>query len=206
MRLGHMPDVADGADGPAGERGLRFVLAGVLIATIVGGAIDLALDAPSTWWSPHVLYEVALILAAGITSVLLWRGWWTSRRSLDETRHMLVERSTERDAWRASAEAALAGLGHAIDERFGAWNLTPAEREVALSLLKGRSHKQIAYDTGRSERTVRQHAVAVYQKSGLSGRAELAAFFLEDILLPEASPATAEPPGVLPPSRETRHS
>jgi len=67
------------------------------------------------------------------------------------------------------------------------WGLTPAEREVALLLLKGQSHKQIAYTTGRSERTVRQHAVAVYQKSGLSGRAELAAFFLEDLLLPEAS-------------------
>ena len=51
---------------------------------------------------------------------------------------------------------------------------------------KGRSHKQIAYATGRSERTVRQHAVSVYHKSGLNGRAELAAFFLEDILLPES--------------------
>ena len=101
---------------------------------------------------------------------------------------MLVERATERDAWRASAEAALAGLGHAIDERFSAWNLTPAEREVALLLLKGRSHKQIAFTTGRSERTVRQHAVAVYQKSRLNGRAELAAFFLEDVLLPDSRP------------------
>lgn len=50
--------------------------------------------------------------------------------------------------------------------------------------MKGRSHKQIAYATGRSERTVRQHAVAVYQKSGLNGRAELAALFLEDLSLP----------------------
>jgi len=38
--------------------------------------------------------------------------------------------------------------------------------------------------SGRRERTVRQHAVAVYRKSGLSGRAELSAFFLEDLLLP----------------------
>jgi DNA-binding NarL/FixJ family response regulator len=78
----------------------------------------------------------------------------------------------------------LAGLGRAIDERFTAWGLTPAEREVAMALLKGQSHKQIAFTSGRSERTVRQHAVAVYQKSGLNGRAELAAFFLEDLMLP----------------------
>jgi hypothetical protein len=36
----------------------------------------------------------------------------------------------------------------------------------------------------RSERTVRRHAVSVYRKSGLAGRAELLAFFLEDLLLP----------------------
>jgi DNA-binding NarL/FixJ family response regulator len=71
-----------------------------------------------------------------------------------------------------------------VDEQFGAWHLTPAEREVAMLLLKGHGHKQIAAATGRSERTVRQHAVAVYQKSGLQGRAELAAFFLEDLTVP----------------------
>jgi hypothetical protein len=31
---------------------------------------------------------------------------------------------------------------------------------------------------------VRQQAIAVYRKSGLAGRAELSAFFLEDLLLP----------------------
>jgi DNA-binding NarL/FixJ family response regulator len=56
---------------------------------------------------------------------------------------------------------------------------------VALLLLKGHGHKQIAAMTGRSERTVRQHAVAVYEKSGLHGRAELAAFFLDAVPLPD---------------------
>jgi DNA-binding NarL/FixJ family response regulator len=37
---------------------------------------------------------------------------------------------------------------------------------------------------GRSERTVRQHAIAVYSKAKVAGRAELSAFFLEDLLLP----------------------
>jgi DNA-binding CsgD family transcriptional regulator len=72
-----------------------------------------------------------------------------------------------------------------MESQFERWGLTGAERDVALRLLKGQSHKEIAYVTGRSERTIRQHAVAVYQKSGLHGRAELAAFFLEDLPLPE---------------------
>ena len=46
---------------------------------------------------------------------------------------------------------------------------------------------------GKSDRTVRQQAVEVYRKSGLSGRAELSAFFLEDLLLPLSPP---EPNGL----------
>src|SRR5690606_27259970 len=92
----------------------------------------------------------------------------------------------ERDLWRARAEQLLRGLGEAIDAQLRSWRLTPAERETALLLLKGLGHKEIAAVCGRSERTVRQHAVAVYRKSGLGGRAELSAFFLEDLLLPPA--------------------
>lgn len=102
----------------------------------------------------------------------------TSNRSL-------AERRLERDVWRASAETALSGLGHAINAQFDTWLLTPTEREVAFLLLQGHGHKQIAGQTGRSERTVRQHAVTVYQKAGLSSRAELAAFFLRDLMPPE---------------------
>jgi DNA-binding NarL/FixJ family response regulator len=58
-----------------------------------------------------------------------------------------------------------------------------------MLILKGESHKRIAGLTGRSERTVRQHAVTIYNKSGLRGRAELAAFFLQDLVVPP-SPAS----------------
>jgi hypothetical protein len=40
---------------------------------------------------------------------------------------------------------------------------------------------------------VRQHAVSVYQKAGLGGRAELAAFFLQDLMLPEKRPGEQPP-------------
>ena len=165
-------------------RGLRLLLAGVLLVMVLGGTADLILDAPSDWRSGHVLFELAMLAFAIVTATVLWRGWSRTTRSLADTRHALAARQDERDAWRASAQAALDGLGRAIDERFDAWGLTPTEREIALLLLKGRSHKEIAYDSGRSERTVRQHAVSVYHKSGLAGRAALSAFFLEDLMLP----------------------
>ena len=180
----YMPGMENVSENDFDGRGLRLLLALVLVATIVGGAIDLYFDAPDSWWSAHVIYEVTLIAVAVATSIVLWRGWWYSRRSLVEAEAALASHAAEREAWRASAAAALADFARAVDDRFAAWGLTPTERDVALRLLKGHSHKQIAFETGRSERTVRQHAVAVYHKSGLSGRAELSAFFLEDLLLP----------------------
>jgi len=60
-------------------------------------------------------------------------------------------------------------------------------------MLQGHGHKEIAYRTSRSERTVRQHAVAVYAKSRLQGRAELAAFFLGDLITPPAPSDTRLP-------------
>ena len=173
----------------------------ILLAVIAGGAVDLVLDAPEQWASFHVLYEVGLVAAALATTVWLWRGWGRAEESVSDLRRSLSERQAERDAWRERAMRALEGMGRALDEQFATWQLTPAEREVALMLLKGHGHKQIAAATGRSERTVRQHAVAVYQKSGLQGRAELAAFFLEDLVVPGASAPDHE----LPPQAAALH-
>lgn len=166
------------------DRRLRLVLAFVLFGIAVAAGIDLALDAPSSWLSFHAIYELVVVAGALVTATALWLGWVRAERSVAAMRRSLAERGAEADAWRARAHTALAGLSGAIDEQFGTWKLTPTEREIALELLKGRSHKEIAAATGRSERTVRQHGVVVYQKSGLGGRAELGAFFLEGLMLP----------------------
>jgi DNA-binding CsgD family transcriptional regulator len=177
-------------------RGMRVMLAVVLAGIVVGGTVDLVLDAPDTWRSGHVLFEVGLILAALATAVWLWRNWRHAATVATALERSLAERQAERDAWRERAAQALSGLGLAVGRQFHDWALTPAEQEVALLLLKGRSHKEVAAATGRSERTVRQHAVAAYHKAGLGGRAELAAFFLGDLALPsEEAPPSSDSPG-----------
>ena len=90
----------------------------------------------------------------------------------------------EAQQWREEARNALEGLGAAIDREFAKWSLTEAERDVALLLLKGLSHKEIAAARHTSEGTVRQQALAIYRKAGLTSRSNLAAFFLEGLSLP----------------------
>lgn len=171
----------DGSPDGLDSARLRQLVVALLALVALVGALDLWFDAPAHWFTPHVLIELTLMTVSAGTALFLARGWRRAAASLAGTRRTLAEREAERDAWRARAEASLDGLGRAIDEQCTVWGLTPTEREVALALLKGQGHKQIAAASGRSERTVRQHAVAVYQKSGLGGRAELAAFFLDGL-------------------------
>ena len=111
-----------------------------------------------------------------------------ARRGLEARVQDLAQRldrsHADAEHWKAEAREMLAGLGAAIDAQFERWKLTEAERGVGLLLLKGLSSKEIAEARRTSERTVRQQALAIYRKTGLAGRAELAAFFLEDLLLP----------------------
>ena len=166
------------------SRRTRQVVAWLLLAMVLAGTWDLVTDSPGIWQSGHAVVELAFMGLGAVSAVLLFRGWRETESSLERVREVLVARQAERDHWHRLAENAMRGLGEAMDRQFDAWSLTPAEKETALFLLKGLSHKEAARLTGRSERTVRQHAVSVYRKSGLGGRAELAAFFFEDMLLP----------------------
>ncbi len=177
----------EGIDDSEGR--LRWLVLAVLAVVVLGGAFDLYMDAPDDLLSAHVLVELALMTVSATVGVVLWRAWRRTAQQLSVTRQSLEASQADREAWRGRAEQALHGLGQAINEQFDAWGLTPSEREVALLLLKGYGHKQIAAQTNRGERTVRQHAVAVYSKSGQGGRAELAAFFLEGLMLPVAETA-----------------
>lgn len=174
----------------------QLVLAVVFLIVMAGAVTDLAFDRPRAWWSAHVVFEIGLIAVSLGFSAFLWWSWYRTTRSLAETRRALDAHQAERDAWQAGAQEVLSGLAAAIERQLTDWGLTAAERDVALHLLRGMSHKQIAAATGRSERTVRQHAIAVYRKSRLDGRAELAAYFLSGLPIPTSGYATdpADPP------------
>lgn len=173
---------------------LRWLLMAVLAVLVIGGTVDLILDAPERWFSPHVLLELAMVAFSLTVMLFLAHRWWRAERWLTESRDVAARRAAERDHWRRSASAAIAGFAAAVDRQFDEWQLTPAEREVAFLLLRGCSHKRIAAQTSRSERTTRQHAIAIYQKSGLGGRAELAAYFLEGLMPPSSRTAVPTQP------------
>jgi len=160
------------------------------VCAVVGGIgllIGLEIYEEPDLTTTEILFELIeptliVMTAAGVVH-LLGRMKRQHQEQLSLIRDLEVARA-EGAQWRHDMRELLKGLGEAIDAQFDRWGLTPAEREVALLLLKGLSHKEIAAVRESSERTARQQARAIYAKANLSGRAALSAFFLEDLLLP----------------------
>ena len=92
------------------------------------------------------------------------------------------EANAQAALWKTKNEKLLLGFSKAISDQLNEWKLSPAEKDVALFLLKGFSTAEIANLRSSSEKTIKQQASSIYSKSGISGRAELSAFFLEEVL------------------------
>ncbi len=147
-------------------------------------ALEFATE-PGGLSATEIVLEVSELLltigaAVGVTMVVgRVRAQHEERVSLLED---LAAARADGETWRRRVQAQVDGVGAAIDRQLRDWELTEAEREVALLMLKGFSHKEIGSLRGTSEATVRQQARSVYEKSGMNGRAAFCAYFLEDLL------------------------
>jgi DNA-binding CsgD family transcriptional regulator len=193
----HPPGVRSDESEGAGHSDLTSegrLLIGVLVAFVAVALLagmDVALDLHEGTTFAHVLTEGAVFLVGLIGTVSMARRLRSAVRGERAAREEALALAKQLEAtraeaarWRGEARDLLLGLGAALDRQFERWALSPAEKEVALLLLKGLSHKELAEVRSITEATARQQARAVYRKAGLSGRSELAAFFLEDLLLP----------------------
>jgi len=170
------------------ERGAGLGAILLFLTIALAAALDLVTDSRSGAAPGHWLAE-ALVMALAVAGAwLLWRELRSARRLARRLGGDLAATRADLERWRSEAQTLLRGLGAAIDQQFERWGLTRAESEVALLLLKGLSQGEIAAARSTTERTVRQQAFSVYRKAGLGSRSELAAFFLEDLLLPPEPP------------------
>jgi tripartite-type tricarboxylate transporter receptor subunit TctC/DNA-binding CsgD family transcriptional regulator len=124
-----------------------------------------------------------LVLATATVSVVFFQRKRAARREEALKSQLQVSRE-DAEHRKEESEQLRQGISEQIDRQLNSWGLTEAEQEVALLILKGLRHKEIAELRGTSERTVRQQAMTLYKKAGIGGRTDLAAFFLEDILQP----------------------
>ena len=128
----------------------------------------LALSSAPIAWALYELIQVGaalgLVLGAGITA-------W-----------MLVRSLQARARAEASLRIASGAFMEVLEERFADWELTPAERDVALFSIKGLSTAEIAKLRNTSEGTVKAQTNAIYRKAGVSGRPQLLSLFIDELM------------------------
>ncbi len=156
-------------------RPVRLALLLVAIAVQAVAAVffvaDVALDlseADVRHDGLHNVVEGAAVLALVLGVGLLWL----------ELRRLLARQAR----MAATLRVASGALHNLLEERFDEWRLTPAERDVALLLVKGLALAEIAHLRNSAEGTVKAHCNKVYAKAGVTGRTQLVSHFIEDLM------------------------
>ncbi|MEL6914082.1 MAG: helix-turn-helix transcriptional regulator [Pseudomonadota bacterium] len=140
------------------------ICAGFFIVDILSALLGI----PQLPWRVHEMVEIgaALGLLAGIGV--------TGRLFL-----LSLRRSA---AAEQALKAASGAFRELLEERFEEWGLTPAERDVALFVIKGCPTAEIAEMRGTSAGTVKAQTAAIYRKSGAGNRSQLVSLFVEDLM------------------------
>ena len=172
------------------ESRFRLYLLGTFIFIGVLAGVDSFADIRGGANLIHIVLEMIVffiaILSAFLIYIRLHKEAVESKRLIEKLTIDLNKNRQEAIEWKEETQTLLNGLGASINNQFDRWKLTPTEKEIGLFLLKGLSHKQVALIRDVSEATARQQARSVYQKAKLTGRHDLAAFFLEDLALPHS--------------------
>ncbi len=163
----------------------RWVIAGVLFAIALLTSVDIFNDYFEGVAAWHISIEAIVAVIALIGMFYLIKGRFTLQHNLEQERRVSRDLQTEARKWKQVSKKYMEGLSVEIENQLDRWDLTEAEKEISFLLLKGLSNKEIAEIRGTRVPTVRAQTNAIYSKSGLSGRSDLSAFFLEDLLLPK---------------------
>ncbi len=119
-------------------------------------------------WALYELIEVSAALGLLIGATL---GAMMLRQTLQSHAKMEMQ-----------LRAASGAFMELLEERFQAWGLTPAEKDVALFAIKGMNTTEIAGLRGVSEGTIKAQTNAIYRKAGVSGRTQLLSLFIDELV------------------------
>jgi DNA-binding NarL/FixJ family response regulator len=150
--------------------------------------IDISLDIHEEIAPRHLVIEVLIYSVAVYIGTIFYRFYKLGKNSIVDVQQNISETHTELKYWQNQNKTLIEGLSKKIHEEFKQWELSPAETDIALLIIKGFSLEEIAMLRGTSERTIRDQAASIYRKAGLKNRIELSAYFLEELLSPSHQP------------------
>ena len=152
-----------------------------LLLVVLASGADLLADLSQGVTNSHLVQEMLVLLAALGGIIWLVLSHRQNRKNMIHLREQIESAKHVMDKQSEDIKDAKRQLADVIHKQFDTWQLSNSEQEVGRLMLKGLSFKEIAGIRNVSEKTIRQQASSIYQKSELSGRHEFAAWFLEDL-------------------------
>ena len=132
-----------------------------------------------------------LELATDVLGLRNWAVAWEVREALQvgaslglligAIASILLLRNTLRrvDEVQRQVRAASGLFLEVMEDQFDHWELSPAERDVALFAIRGYSNQEIAKARGKSEATIKTQLNAVFRKASVSSRSALVSHFID---------------------------
>lgn len=153
------------------------------VGICIFATLDIVSDISDGVSIKHLTHEIGLWVLSLVGIVIQFKIISSQNKKIQRFTKEMHEISEEKEAFKSKISQFSGEFMRLIGEQFNQWMLTPGEKDVGLLLIKGLSMKEIAELRHTNEATVRQQASSIYRKSGLGGRQELAAFFLDDLLV-----------------------
>lgn len=126
-------------------------------------------------WQTRELLEIGASLGLTMGVII---GVFALRRSLAHRDQALKGKERAEESLRSVQMA----FREHVDDRFAQWELTAAERDVALFTIKGLSVAEISELRSTSEGTVKAQSAGIYRKAGVKNRTQLVSLFIDDLI------------------------
>lgn len=158
------------------EVNLKLPILGVLFYCVSLIAFTIDFLSQVTGWKllsalPWVLHEIFTLM----TLVGLCVGMYFIIRS-----HRLAANNTRYLA--KQLDAAKGAFQSGIDGYFEQWELSEAEKDIALFTIKGMTISEIAEIRQTKQSTIKTQSSAIYKKAGVSSRSQLVSLLIEELL------------------------
>lgn len=122
-------------------------------------------------WQVHELIALATLAGFIAGAMLIW-----------QSHRLLAQRNAEIERHLRAARGEFFAM---LDLQFDQWELSNAERDIALLTVKGLSVADIAMLRGTSEGTVKSQNNAIYRKADVKSRTQLLGALIDELLVTE---------------------
>ncbi|MFT6070328.1 MAG: DNA-binding CsgD family transcriptional regulator [Bacteriovoracaceae bacterium] len=161
---------------------LTYLLTAVFLLIVTDITFDFLEGLPMKAMAFDLILEGSILVLVLITANYVWKKFTSEIETKESVEQDLEETKKLALLWEEKSKHFIREFQAHVTTQFNAWNLSKSEKDISILILQGMSSKEISGVRFTSERTIRNQCRSIYEKSKLSGKSELSAFFLSELI------------------------